>query len=182
MIWAVAVVGGLIGVVAVMAVIGWCLRPDNLAARAATVPGTPADVWARLLDVEAQPRWRRDLTRIEVLPAAGGKRAFREHGKQGTIAYVVDEEVAPTPTAAGRLITRISDDRLPFGGRWIITVAAVDGGTRVTVTEDGVVKNPVFRFLSRTVFSLTATQEAWLRGLGKDLGGDVTPEPVEPVR
>lgn len=38
------------------------------------------------------------------------------------------------------------------------------------------------RFLSRTVFSLSATIEQWLRSLGRHLGAEVTPEPAEPMR
>jgi hypothetical protein len=174
--------GGLVSVVAVMAVIGLFLRPDHLAARSATLPRPQAEVWATLIDVEALPRWRKDLERVELLPAVDGKRAFRERGEQGDIAYVVDEEVAPAGAAAGRLVTRIADEALPFGGRWIVTVAPADGGSRVTVTEDGFVKNPLFRFLSRTVYSLTATQEQWLRNLGRHLGAEVTPAPAEPQR
>ena len=55
------------------------------------------------------------------------------------------------------------------------------GTPRVTVTEDGFVKNPIFRFLSRTVFSLTATQEKWLRALAAHVGANATPEPAEPI-
>jgi hypothetical protein len=97
---------------------------------------------------------------VELLPPIDGKPAFREHGSNGPIPFVVDEDVAPS-----RLVTRIADDKLPFGGRWVITVAPEGAGSRVTVTEEGVVKNPVFRFLSRTVFSLVKTQERWLQNL-----------------
>ncbi len=181
MMWiAIGIVGGLLGLVALMAVIGSFLPAGHVCGRTATVAAPPETVWAALVDVEGQPRWRKDLKRVEVLPSDGGKRQFREHGGQGKIRFVVDEERAPAGAAPGRLVTRIADDDLPFGGRWIISVVASPGGTRVTVTEDGVVKNPVFRFLSRTVFSLSATQEAWLRGLGRHLGGDVVPAPAAP--
>ncbi len=69
-----------------------------------------------------------------------------------------------------RLVNRIADDTLPFGGRWIFELAPDGGGTRLTITEDGFVTNPVFRFLSRTVFSQTATLEKFLVDLGTHLG------------
>jgi hypothetical protein len=183
MIWIVVyVVAGLVGLIVLMAVIGYALRPDHLAARSAEVPGAPADVYAAIRDVEQHPSWRKDVKRIELLAPVDGKRSFREHGRQGAITFVVDQDQAPEPGRPGRLVTRIADDKLPFGGRWIIEVASTGAGSRVTVTEDGFVKNPVFRFLSRTVFSLTATLEHWLRALGRRQGAEVVPEPAEPVR
>jgi hypothetical protein len=182
MIWVLYLVAGLVGLVVLMALIGYALRPDHLAARTAEVPGAPADVYALIRDVERLPTWRKDLKRVELLAPVDGKRSFREHGRQGVITFVVDEDQPPEAGRAGRLVTRIADDRLPFGGRWIIEVAPAGAGSRVTVTEDGFVKNPVFRFLSRTVFSLTATLEHWLRALGRHHGAEVTPRPAEPMR
>lgn len=166
----IGIIGGLVGLVALMAVIGLFLRPDHVATRSAVVAAPPDKVWAALVDVESQPRWRRDLKKVEVLPRENGKRQFREHGGQGKIRYIVDEERAPTAAEPGKLVTRIADEDLPFGGKWIITVEREGGDSKVTVTEDGFVKNPVFRFLSKTVFSLTATQEKWLRDLQSGVG------------
>jgi len=164
MIWIAYVVGGVAGLIALMALIGLTLRADHVATRAAVIPGAPAEVFAVIRDVAGYPRWRSGLKKVDLLPPVDGKQAFREHGSQGTIPFVIDEDVPPS-----RLVTRIADDKLPFGGRWVITVEPEGGGSRVTVTEEGVVKNPIFRFLSRTVFSLTRTQELWLRDLGRVL-------------
>jgi hypothetical protein len=164
MIWILYVVGGLAALVALMALIGLTLRPDHVATRDALMPRPPADVYAVIRDVAAYPSWRADVKKVELLPPMNGKPAFREHGSNGAIPFVIDEELAPS-----RLVTRIADDKLPFGGRWVITIAPEGTGSRVTVTEEGVVKNPVFRFLSRTVFSLVKTQERWLQNLAAHL-------------
>ena len=68
---------------------------------------------------------------------------------------------------------RIADDTLPFGGTWTYELAPEGAGTRLTITEDGVVRNVVFRFLSRWVFSHTATLEKYLRALGRKFGEEV---------
>jgi hypothetical protein len=68
-----------------------------------------------------------------------------------------------------RRVTRISDESLPFGGRWIFELEPTNGATRVTVTEQGFVKNPLFRFLSRFVFGHTAGIERFLADLAKQL-------------
>jgi uncharacterized protein YndB with AHSA1/START domain len=160
MIWIVYVVAGLAALIALMALIGLTLRADHVATRDAAIPAPPAAVFAAIRDVAAYPTWRTDVKKVELLPPIDGKPAFREHGANGKIPFVIDEDVAPS-----RLVTRIADDKLPFGGRWIITVVPDGAGSRVTVTEEGVVKNPVFRFLSHTVFSLVKTQEKWLANL-----------------
>lgn len=49
-------------------------------------------------------------------------------------------------------------------------VADEDGDTRVTITEEGVVKNPIFRFISRFVLGHDATLEAFLRDRTAHLG------------
>jgi hypothetical protein len=69
-----------------------------------------------------------------------------------------------------RLVNRIADDKLPFGGRWIFELQPEGSGTQLTITEDGFVTNPIFRFLSKIVFSHTATLEKFLVDLGAHLG------------
>jgi hypothetical protein len=173
MLWIVLyIVCGLVGLVILMAVIGAFLPRDHIAARRVDLAKPPEDVWRSLVDLDGQIAWRRGLARIEHLD----DKRFREHTSQGTITYEVVEE-----RANERRITRIADDKLPFGGRWIYELAPYSGGTRLTITEDGFIKNPVFRFLSKTVFSTTATIEKFLQDLGKHLGTPVVVEPADPA-
>ena len=167
------IAGGLVGLVLVMALIGLALPRDHVAARQVTLAKEPAEVWRALTDLDAHTTWRRGLKRIERVDAA----RFREHSSQGTILFEVVEERAPE-----RRVTRIADDKLPFGGRWIYELALAGAGTRLTITEDGFIKNPVFRFLSKTVFSTTSTIEKFLQDLGAHLGVPVMVEPAEPAK
>jgi len=75
-----------------------------------------------------------------------------------------------------RMVTRIVDQNLPFGGRWEYDIEP-DGpdASRVTITERGWVSNPIFRFVSRFVMGHTATIDAYLRALGKHFGSEPTP-------
>jgi hypothetical protein len=70
---------------------------------------------------------------------------------------------------------RIASDDLPFGGTWTYEIAAADGGATLRITEDGLVKNAFFRFMSRFIFGHTATMEQYLKDLGKKFGEEVTP-------
>jgi len=59
---------------------------------------------------------------------------------------------------------------LPFGGTWTFELADTgDGGTRLTLTEDGVIEPPVFRALAKWVFGLDTTQKDYLACLEKHL-------------
>jgi hypothetical protein len=79
---------------------------------------------------------------------------------------------------AKRLVGRISDKSLPFGGGWTYELQPLDGGTRLTITETGIVRNPIFRFVSRFVMGHSATLDKYLTFLGQKFGEQVTPEPA----
>jgi uncharacterized protein YndB with AHSA1/START domain len=63
------------------------------------------------------------------------------------------------------LQTRVEDPDGQFGGTWTFVLVPDGTGTRLTITEDGEVYNPIFRFLSRFVLSRTATMEEYAAGL-----------------
>ncbi len=170
--WLLLVLAILVGIVLVMTVVGALLPRAHVAARRATLGKPPADVWRALTELDAQSTWRRGLKRIERLDGA----RFREHTSQGTITFEVVEE-----RPLERRVTRIADDTLPFGGRWIYELFPVGAGTRLTITEDGFIKNPMFRFLAATVFSTTSTMEHFLDDLGRHLGTPAVVEPAEPA-
>ncbi|HWO26026.1 MAG TPA: SRPBCC family protein [Kofleriaceae bacterium] len=172
MIWIAYAAGGLVGLVVLMALIGLFLPRGHVTARRCVLARPPEAVWAALVDLDAQPRWRRGLKRLERLD----ERRFRETTRQGAITFELLEE-RPRELR----ITRIADDALPFGGRWIYELHPEgDSGTRLTITEDGFIKNPVFRFLAATVFSTSATLEAFLGDLAAHLGVAAVIEPAAP--
>ena len=78
--------------------------------------------------------------------------------------FRIEASVSPS-----RCLTRIDEPDQPFGGTWTYNLAGEGAGTRLTITEDGEVYNPVFRFLSRYVFSQTATMEQYLADVQKHL-------------
>jgi hypothetical protein len=68
------------------------------------------------------------------------------------------------------LVSRIADPSLPFGGTWTYRIQPAAGGSAVTITEDGEVYNPFFRFMSRFVFGHTATLDEFLKNLQSRAG------------
>ena len=71
-----------------------------------------------------------------------------------------------------RLVTRVTAAERNFGGTWTILLKPTAEGSDVTVTEDGWVANPIFRFVSRYVMGHHATMDALLTSVAKTLGED----------
>ena len=71
-----------------------------------------------------------------------------------------------------RLVTRVTAAERNFGGTWTILLTPTAEGSDVTVTEDGWVANPIFRFMSRYVMGHHATMDALLTSVAKTLGED----------
>jgi hypothetical protein len=61
------------------------------------------------------------------------------------------------------LVARIADPSLPFGGTWTYRISPAAGGSELSITEDGEVYNPIFRFMARFVFGYTATMDAFIK-------------------
>ena len=149
--------------VGLVAGIGYALPQDHVASMSRQVAMPPPALFTRITDVERYPEWRKDVERVEVITRTPLK--WREHAGGDIITFEIIETVP-----ASRVITRIADPGLPFGGTWTYELQAEGPGTRVTITERGEVYNPIFRFLSRFVFGHTATMETVLEGLAQDPG------------
>jgi hypothetical protein len=156
----VAVLGGLILLVGIMALIGSRLPKNHVASRSIFLRKSPQDVYAVIRDFASTPKWRADVKQVDVEGASGGPVYFREVAKHGTVNYELIEDVP-----AQRMVTRIRDTDLGYAGQWTYTLAAENGGTRVTITEDGEVSNVLFRFMSRYVFGQTSTIDSYLTSL-----------------
>ena len=69
-----------------------------------------------------------------------------------------------------RLVTRVTEPEKNFGGTWTIDRhAGCASGSTLTITEDGWVANPIFRFVSRLVIGHHATMDGILKQVAKDL-------------
>lgn len=70
-------------------------------------------------------------------------------------------------TPPHRLVTRVAQTEKMFGGTWTVVVAPASNGSTVTITEDGWVGNPIFRFISRLVIGHHATMDGMLKDVAK---------------
>jgi carbon monoxide dehydrogenase subunit G len=154
---------------AVMAGIG-LFRPRTHVARARTrLAAAPDAVWNVISDFERWPEWQPGMKRVERLPAGNGPTTLITEGSWGEMPMRI-EAFEP----ATRLVTFL--DGGVFTGRWTWQLeAAPEGGTVVTLTEEGEVGNPFFRTMM--IFNDNyKTMLGVLGAMGTRLGEAVTPE------
>ena len=157
---AVYVVAALAAVVVIVVAIGYALPVRHTASRERLLPASPQEVFAILTSPADYPRWRSGVTKVEILPDVNGKPGFRETGNDGTITFVLEEMLPDS-----RIVIRIADTGLPFGGSWTYELEPQPSGTLLRITERGEVYNPLFRFMSRFIMGHHRTIDIVLRDL-----------------
>jgi uncharacterized protein YndB with AHSA1/START domain len=153
---------GLAGVLILMTLIGWLLPRDHVATRIGRYRQSPEVIWKAITDVDAMPSWREGLKSVQHLPDRNGLPVHLEITSDGKIPF---ETIEMTPPQ--KLVTRIADPKLPFGGTWTFEISPAADGATLRITERGYVTNPFFRFMSRYVLSQTSTMESYLKSLAK---------------
>lgn len=152
-----------ISIIAIV-VVGAVLPKRHTATRTATLNATPEQVFAL---ISGPQDWRTDLKSYSFFDQ-DGRSMVRETDKHGqTITYEIAQSQAPT------LLKRtIADKNLPFGGSWTWSIQPQGAGCSVTITEDGEVYKPVFRFVSKFFIGHTRTIDNYLAMLSSALPKD----------
>lgn len=168
--WLVGALVALLVIVLLVGVlwIGGSLLPvDHVATSRASFDRPPEAVWEEIADLPGSAAWRSGIDRVERLSDRRGRERWREHGDFGPMTYEILERVPPH-----RLVLRIAEPDAPFGGSWTFEVEPQGNGAALSITEEGEVHQPLFRFLSRYMFGHHRTIEGYLRDLGARLGDD----------
>lgn len=156
--------GGLVALVLIVTGIGYSLPVSHTASRERTYETSIDQLFAVVANSADYPRWRRGVKSVEQLQARDGKASFREDGSNGPMTFVLDEVVP-----GRRIVSRIGDAGLAFGGKWTYEFTSTGDGARLRITEDGEVYNPFFRFMARYVFGHERTMTEYLADLDEHL-------------
>lgn len=147
-------------------VVGMLLPKAHVASRSAVYRATPEQLFALM---DGPQTWRSTVKKYEAVSVQEGRRQWRETDEHGhTITYEAVERHPPT-----LLKTRIATANLPYSGTWTMHLDPAGASTRLRITEEGEVYNPVFRFVSRFVIGQTRTIETYLRDLATATGQNV---------
>jgi hypothetical protein len=157
--WIIWIAAALAAAGVLVVIIGYSLPKAHTASRSVRVTLPPDRVYALLTDVDRYPSWRSGVKSLVRAPDRDGRPAWIEE-TGGMKIPLYFERMEPTV-----LVTRIADPSLPFGGTWTYRLTPAPDGTDLTVTENGEVYNPIFRFMSRFVFGYHATMDEFIRNL-----------------
>src|SRR5260370_37280648 len=158
--WVLIIVISLVALVLAVWVIGSVYRKGRPVARTIRMKQSTDAVWAVITDSQAMPAWRPNVVKVERLADQNGHAVWRETYKDGqTLPLEMVESQPPK-----RLVARIADPKLPFGGAWTYEITPAEGGCPIAITERGEVYNPVFRLVSRFM-NQTGTISIYLNGL-----------------
>lgn len=161
------VVGIPVLVVLALALFGLFVPKARSATRTVSYAASADEVWGTITDWEQHPSWRPRVRAMERLPDRNGHPVWKEVRRRGD---KVISEVVTADAAQRRLLTRIVDEP-SFGGTWTWTVTGLaDGGSTLTITEEGEVYNPVFRALSALFFDPRMTMDRLHRDLKARFG------------
>ncbi|GAA0750580.1 SRPBCC family protein [Ideonella azotifigens] len=159
------VVGLIVGLIALIVIIGMLLPVKHSATRSIVLPTSPARLWELISDFAAYDGWRTGVVEMQRQPDANGHPVWKELEKGG--GGLAFETLAVEPQQ--RIVRRIVGEGLPFGGTWTFVLKTVETGTELTVTEDGEVYNPVFRFVSRFIMGHQRSMRIYFDDLTRKL-------------
>ncbi len=169
--WVLIVIGGIVALVALMALIGAFISRDHRATSTISLRLPPDSVWKVVRDIGGAPAWFSAMQKSERLPDRAGHEVWRQKLSGFDVPIIVLESSPPR-----KLVTQIDPTAAgAFGGTWTYELSPDSTGTRVSVTEAGWIGNPIFRFMSRFLFGYYGSLDKYLQALGTRFGETVRP-------
>ncbi len=150
----IGIIAGIMVLPATLLYVFGSFQPEHhISTIAFTLPKSPAVVWTALTDYGATPQWWPSVKKVRFETRPDGQTITWNtdpHGKE--IGFRTLEEKAPI-----QLIREIVGDDLPVGGTWTYSFAAEQTTTRLMLTEDGFIKSPFFRAITKLFVKPDAT-------------------------
>jgi uncharacterized protein YndB with AHSA1/START domain len=162
-------VGLLLMGVGVVLSCGAVMPREHVVTRSVELRASPQVVWSLISEPDKFPSWRSSVKSIEILSSGNEPAKWVEcSGNDRLKVAVVETKARET------LVTKIDDDKLPYGGTWTFTLrpSSGDAGSHLEITERGFVNPPPFRFLSKFVFGHATTIDRYIADLRKRLETD----------
>ncbi len=166
--WVLIAVGVIAGLFLAMTIAGSLMPANHVVSVTTTLHQPVSAIWEAVSNYENLPSWRSDLTEVKRLPDQNGHEVWLEIGEFGEQPLEVMESIPNQ-----RLVMKIADENLPYGGTWTLEFSAVPGGTALKITEDGFVEPPLMRFMARKLMGEDFTIKSYLIDLGKKFGEEL---------
>lgn len=161
--WLLIPVGILVCCILLIFIIGIFLPVKHTASLRIYLRAADSNVWRRIVDISEYPAWRRELQSVQVLTGT----SWVEVDKRGhKISYSME-----VGESGRKLTTKINGSDLPFGGSWTYVLERDGQGSALTITENGEVYNPLFRFMSKFIFGHSTTLKKYAADLERSFSG-----------
>ncbi|MCO4091832.1 MAG: SRPBCC family protein [Sphingorhabdus sp.] len=143
---------------------GWglSLPGTTRAQRDAVFPVPPAEVHARISDINAQADWRSDIGKVEVSADSSRWTEFAHDGS--TISFRRLDSRPGELFAIGYISSR------GFEGTWRVTLAPAAAGTRAQFVEEVTIASPFNRAIGKLVSPPGHHLDVYLADLTRVLG------------
>jgi len=163
--WFLLVVAVLTGIIIVILIIGSLMPRAHVVSRSLHTHQSREAVWQVITDYAGVPTWHVGVLSAARLPDRCGHAVWREMYKGG-FSLQLETVQAMVPE---RLVRSITDEKGPFSGRWEFTLTEETPGSRITITEQGVIANPFIRFMARLFMNPAQYLEQYLQALAGKL-------------
>ena len=164
--WILIIGAVLVGLILLIVVVGMTRPSHHVAQTRGKYDKPPMDVWRVVSDYDRWSEWNPEIKSVTPLPEQNGRRMINVVGSWGT---------APTVIAAWNPPSKLRTemDAGSFSGSWSYEMTPTgDGGTLLTITEEGDVGNPIFRAMM-IFHDNKATMRSFHAALAKRLGTSV---------
>lgn len=156
----VIIIGVLLLLIVLMYLIGRTMPVAHTVSLSKKLNAPRDTVWKMISDIDTYSNWRG--VKVEKLTDT----SWNEEISGDMVLMEIVEKVR-----GERFVTQISkqNKRMAFGGSWVFEFKSDGEGTLLTVTENGEVYNPIFKFMSKYIFGHTATMKQYLKKLEKGI-------------
>lgn len=116
-----------------------------------------------ITDIKSYPEWRSNLEKVELLSDSTESLRWREYYSNNdplTFKVITHD--------SSKFVAKIDNNDLPFSGTWTYQLNETRNGTQLTITEDGEVYNPFYRFVSKFIMGHDTTIKQYLSDLKKN--------------
>jgi len=140
------IIPGLIVLIVLALLVFGSMQPvKHTVTRSVVLKQKPESVFAVLDKVDDLPSWSSTVARVEHLPDRNGKPATRQTMKFGMSLIATTLERKPP----FRIVGSMEKEGGPVWGTWTYELTQEGDGCQVAITEEGEMKNPLFRAVGR---------------------------------
>ena len=155
--------GIIVGIIILMVLIGYVTPVKHTASVTEELKLPDHKLYKLLINFKNYPKWRTELKGVKVISES----EWVEVSKFGEMALSFTELVE-NKKIVGSIVP---DKSLQFGGSWTYDLQATGSKTtKLTVTENGEVYSPLFRFVSKYIMGHKGTLKRFMKNLQDEIG------------